>query len=87
MNQAKRQAPQRVRRFQTISLVLLVVCGTINYLDRGALSVANPAIRSDLGVPSGRWGCSSRLLRGVTHWCNSRSAGWWTAWGRARCWA
>ena len=38
MNDAKRQPPQRIRRFQTISLVLLVVCGTINYLDRGALS-------------------------------------------------
>src|ERR1700722_7782259 len=56
MNKAKRQAPQRVRRFQTISLVLLVVCGTINYLDRGALSVANPAIRSDLGVSIGEMG-------------------------------
>jgi sugar phosphate permease len=56
MNQAKRQVPQRVRRFQTISLVLLVICGTINYLDRGALSVANPAIRSDLGVSIGEMG-------------------------------
>ena len=50
MNDTKRQVPRRVRRIQTISLALLVVCGTINYLDRGALSVANPAIRADLGV-------------------------------------
>lgn len=56
MNDAKRQPPQRIRRFQTISLVLLVVCGTINYLDRGALSVANPAIRADLGVSIGEMG-------------------------------
>jgi sugar phosphate permease len=50
MNDTKRQVPRRIRRLQTISLALLVVCGTINYLDRGALSVANPAIRADLGV-------------------------------------
>jgi sugar phosphate permease len=56
LNDVRRQAPQRIRRFQTISLVLLVVCGTINYLDRGALSVANPAIRADLGVSIGQMG-------------------------------
>jgi sugar phosphate permease len=56
MNEAKRQVPRRIRRFQTISLVLLVVCGTINYLDRGALSVANPVIRTDLGVSIGQMG-------------------------------
>lgn len=56
MNDVKREAPRRIRRFQTISLGLLVVCGTINYLDRGALSVANPAIRADLGVSIGEMG-------------------------------
>jgi MFS family permease len=56
MNDVKRTAPPRIRRFQTISLTLLVVCGTINYLDRGALSVANPAIRADLGVSIGEMG-------------------------------
>jgi sugar phosphate permease len=50
MNDTKRQVPRRIRRLQTISLALLVVCGTINYLDRGALSVENPVIRADLGV-------------------------------------
>ena len=55
-NDARRQVPGRIRRFRTISLVLLVVCGTINYLDRGALSVANPAIRADLGVSIGQMG-------------------------------
>ena len=56
MNDVKPEAPRRIRRFQTISLGLLVVCGTINYLDRGALSVANPAIRADLGVSIGEMG-------------------------------
>jgi len=35
---------------------MLVVCGTINYLDRGALSVANPAIRGDLNISLGEMG-------------------------------
>jgi MFS family permease len=50
MSNTEQRVPRRIRRIQTISLVMLVVCGTINYLDRGALSVANPAIRADLGV-------------------------------------
>ncbi len=56
VNAGKRQAPRRIRRFQRISLALLVVCGTINYLDRGALSVANSAIRADLGVSIAQMG-------------------------------
>jgi sugar phosphate permease len=56
MNETKRRVPPRIRRIQGLSLVMLVVCGTINYLDRGALSVANPAIRSDLGVSLGEMG-------------------------------
>ena len=50
ISDTNQRVPERIRRLQTISLVMLVVCGTINYLDRGALSVANPAIRADLGV-------------------------------------
>jgi sugar phosphate permease len=56
VNGGKRQAPPPIRRFQRISLALLVVCGTINYLDRGALSVANSAIRADLGISIGQMG-------------------------------
>jgi MFS family permease len=56
MKDGKRKAPPRIRRIQTISLAMLVVCGTINYLDRGALSVANPAIRADLGISLGEMG-------------------------------
>jgi MFS family permease len=56
MRDGKHQAPLRIRRFQRISLAMLVVAGTINYLDRGALSVANPAIRSDLHISLGEMG-------------------------------
>jgi sugar phosphate permease len=56
MRDGKHQAPRRIRRFQRISLAMLVVAGTINYLDRGALSVANPAIRSDLHISLGEMG-------------------------------
>lgn len=49
-NDAKQPVPRHIRGIQTTSLAMLVVCGTINYMDRGALSVANPAIRAELGV-------------------------------------
>ncbi|MEJ7805979.1 MAG: MFS transporter, partial [Telluria sp.] len=43
-------APPRIRRSQHLALVLLVVCGVINYLDRATLAVANEFIRADLGL-------------------------------------
>ena len=42
--------PPRIRRRQTIALVLLVVTGVINYLDRATLAVANEFIRADLDL-------------------------------------
>ncbi len=44
------EVPSRIRRSQNLSLVLLVVCGVINYLDRATLAVANEYIRADLGL-------------------------------------
>jgi sugar phosphate permease len=49
-------APPRIRRSQTLALVLLVVCGVINYLDRATLAVANEYIRADLGLSLGQMG-------------------------------
>ncbi|SDH28762.1 MULTISPECIES: MFS transporter [unclassified Duganella] len=49
-------APARIRRRQTLALVLLVVCGVINYLDRATLAVANEYIRADLGLSLGQMG-------------------------------
>ena len=47
---AQLATPPRIRRGQTLSLVLLVVCGVINYMDRATLSVANEFIRADLDL-------------------------------------
>jgi sugar phosphate permease len=48
--------PPRIRRRQTLALVLLLVCGVINYLDRATLAVANEYIRADLGLSLGQMG-------------------------------
>jgi MFS family permease len=56
MNQEKREPTPRIRRLQVVSLTLLLICGTINYLDRGSLSVANPLIRQDLGISLSQMG-------------------------------
>jgi sugar phosphate permease len=50
MHQENRELTVHIRRRQFISLVLLLICGTIFYLDRGSLSVVNPLIRHDLGI-------------------------------------
>jgi sugar phosphate permease len=44
------QASPRVRRVQRSALTMLVVAGTLNYLDRSTLSIANPLIRQELGL-------------------------------------
>ena len=53
---ANEATPPRIRRSQTLALVLLVVCGVINYLDRATLAVANEYIRADLGLSLGQMG-------------------------------
>jgi sugar phosphate permease len=40
----------RVIRAQRTALCILVLSGTVNYLDRATLAVANPLIREDLGL-------------------------------------
>jgi len=54
--QTEKKAPPRVRRAQIVSLVLLMLSGIINYMDRGTLSVANQAIRHDMGLSLGQMG-------------------------------
>lgn len=46
----------RIRHRQTLALVLLVLTGVINYLDRATLAVANEFIRADLGLSLGQMG-------------------------------
>ena len=53
---ATEATPPRIRSSQTLALVLLVVCGVINYLDRATLAVANEFIRADLGLTLGQMG-------------------------------
>src|SRR3954447_9901530 len=42
--------PPRIARAQRSALILLVFAGTLNYVDRATLSVANPLIREELGL-------------------------------------
>jgi MFS family permease len=42
--------PTRIRSVQRTALTVLVLAGTLNYIDRATLSVANPLIRNELGL-------------------------------------
>ncbi|WP_428375096.1 MFS transporter [Lichenicoccus sp.] len=46
----------RVRRMRVTALILLMVAGTVNYLDRSALSIGNSAIRTDLHLSDTQMG-------------------------------
>ena len=48
--------PPGIRRAQHVALVLLMVSGVVNYMDRGTLAVANPMIRAELGLSLGQMG-------------------------------
>ena len=48
--------PPGMRRAQHVALVLLMVSGVVNYMDRGTLAVANPMIRAELGLSLGQMG-------------------------------
>lgn len=45
-----------LQRRRWVALTLLVISGTVNYLDRGTLSVANVVIQKELGVSSAQMG-------------------------------
>lgn len=55
-NNTYNETPTRILRRQQLALVLLVICGVINYLDRATLAVANEYIRADLGLSLGQMG-------------------------------
>lgn len=42
--------PSRIKRIQTVTLLLLFAAGIVNFLDRSSLSVASEAIRGELGL-------------------------------------
>ncbi len=49
-------ASPRARRMRITALTLLMVAGTVNYLDRSALSIGNASIRADLHLSDGQMG-------------------------------
>jgi len=51
-----RAKPRNLAVVQGISLALLLLTGTLNYMDRSALSVTNSAIRGDLNLSLGEMG-------------------------------
>ncbi|MBV9248288.1 MAG: MFS transporter [Acetobacteraceae bacterium] len=42
--------PARIKRIQRSTLVLLILAGTLNYIDRATLSIGGPLIREELGL-------------------------------------
>ena len=46
----------KIKRIQTVALVLLVAAGLINYFDRIALSIANPAVSAELNLSASEMG-------------------------------
>ena len=49
-------ASPRASRMRFMALTLLMVAGTVNYMDRSALSIGNAPIRADLGLSDGQMG-------------------------------
>lgn len=55
---------QTAQRRRNLAVTLLVVAGCVNYLDRAAVSIGNPAIRASLNLSYGQMG----LLLSVFAW-------------------
>ncbi|HVY17560.1 MAG TPA: MFS transporter [Rhodopila sp.] len=49
-------ASARVKTFQRAAVAMLLITGAVNYVDRVALSIANPLVRADLGLSIGEMG-------------------------------
>jgi sugar phosphate permease len=47
---AQSAASARVRKLRRTAIIILILSGTVNYLDRATLAVANPLIRQELGL-------------------------------------
>jgi sugar phosphate permease len=43
-------ASQRTKRLRRNAILILILSGTVNYLDRATLAVANPLVPEDLGL-------------------------------------
>jgi sugar phosphate permease len=49
-------ASARVTKLRRTAILILILSGTVNYLDRATLAVANPLIRQDMGLSVGAMG-------------------------------
>jgi MFS family permease len=49
-------ASQRVKTIQRVAVAMLLITGAVNYIDRVALSIANPLVRADLHLSIGEMG-------------------------------
>jgi MFS family permease len=59
----------RISAFQRKSLILIVVAGTVNILDRSTLAIANPLIRQDLGLSISDMGILLSAFLLAYAWC------------------
>lgn len=48
--------PRRIARIQFFAMTVLCLAGTLNYMDRGSLAIANSTIRAELGFSATRMG-------------------------------
>ena len=53
---AKLVASQRVKAIQRVAVAMLLLTGAVNYIDRVALSIANPLVRADLHLSIAQMG-------------------------------
>ena len=59
--------PPRIKQIQRSTLVLLILAGTLNYVDRATLSIGGPLIREELGLSIADMG----LLLSALFWAPS----------------
>ena len=50
------QKSAKLKRIQNVALVLLVVAGLVNYLDRSTLSIANTSIAEEMNLDTAQMG-------------------------------
>ena len=66
-------------------ILILLIAAVVNYLDRANLSIANTTIAREFGFSSTEMACCCRRFCGHTRLPTCPPAGWWTSWGRRKC--
>jgi sugar phosphate permease len=72
----------RIKKTKLTALVLLVVSGMINYIDRATLAIANPLIREDLGLSIADMGLLLSAFYGPTPFHSWQPEHWLIVFGR-----